>query len=548
MSLPIPLTIRLQTSLADRHVTVEARDLTLRWNDPGGYASCQIGLDRPLTLQPDEIAYYGNLTVYDGRTGAVVWDGRLEDPGRSADGDGQVWDLAAVGGQAHTLDRTVPLIYVDTSLTVTQVDVSKVGFQANVGTDPGDAAGIRQAMVMRLPQGTTVTLGDKATMRYSRLQTAGQKLARVAYSWDAAGTNANWVIEAVARTDGNLASGDTLATAGMNSAGGVAAGVVGTNFTNGRNGVDWRFRQSAGGSVTTTNDLHWASVYAPAIRALLIDRSGNEITTGYTLNTVYAHEVVADLLGRLLTAYDGPGATIATTTHPIDQLAYPDGVTANRVLADLVALESAYTWRVWERPITAGRYRFEWGLAPGYDGLGVRYEADVRDGYTAQGSADGLYDQVTVRWRDATGVTQTTVRTTTVPILAAAGITRQGQIDLGAEVGSLADAQRAGDQWLAEHSQPPNAGRLRIARPIMDLTYGRMVQPWEIRPGLIRVRGILPRPDALNASTRDGVTIMRIVGAEYRASDAAATLDLDSQAPTVVTMLADLQRQPIARR
>jgi hypothetical protein len=195
------------------------------------------------------------------------------------------------------------------------------------------------------------------------------------------------------------------------------------------------------------------------------------------------------------------------------------------------------TWRVWERN-AAGKYRFEWVRVPG----AVRYEADVTDGYSSQGSADGLYNAVTVRWRDGAGRTRTTTRTSTVPQLDAAQLTRQGWIDLGDDVGSDAAAARAGDQWLAERQDPPNAGQLRIARPIVDLQTGRMVQPWEIRPGLIRVRGILPRADALNATTRDGVAVMRIVASEYRASDGAAVLELDSYAPTTPRLIAQLIR------
>ncbi|MCX4474778.1 hypothetical protein OOK41_31455 [Micromonospora sp. NBC_01655] len=69
----------------DRHVTVDARDLVMRWTDPGGYASCTVPLARPLTTQPDEIAYYGQVTVYDLLT--AWWDG-----GWAGAGGGQIWD------------------------------------------------------------------------------------------------------------------------------------------------------------------------------------------------------------------------------------------------------------------------------------------------------------------------------------------------------------------------------------------------------------------------------------------------------------------------
>jgi carboxymethylenebutenolidase len=85
------------------------------------------------------------------------------------------------------------------------------------------------------------------------------------------------------------------------------------------------------------------------------------------------------------------------------------------------------------------------------------------------------------------------------PILTAAGITRTAFLDLGDDLGSLAGAQRAGDMFLAQHIYPPNAGRLAISRPILDMTRQCFAAPFAIRPGeLIRVRGVQARVDALN--------------------------------------------------
>jgi hypothetical protein len=42
------------------------------------------------------------------------------------------------------------------------------------------------------------------------------------------------------------------------------------------------------------------------------------------------------------------------------------------------------------------------------------------------------------------------------------------------------------------------------------------VMPWDILPGnLIRVRGLQPRLDSLKATTRDGVSVSKIVSMEY---------------------------------
>ncbi|MFE7869771.1 hypothetical protein ACFUYE_05400 [Micromonospora humida] len=537
MSLPIPLSIKLATSRGERNVTREVRDLTMRWTDPGGYASCQIALDRPLTLQPDEVAYYGSLTVYDGRHGGIVWDGRLEDPGRSAGSQGQVWDIAAVGGQAHTRDRTIPLVYIDNPLSALErVDNATPKGDDSLGTDPGNNASQQQSLLLQFPQGITIGNLARVVMRYVGLQRSGQKVAGIDHTWDAGRTDANFQVESIVRTDGSLASGDVARSDNWSTAGGGSSPRrIGTHWTAGRTTAEWRIIYTGGGG-PINNDLHWASISNTVVMATRFTAAGAEQLTSTPYGNFYvlAHEVVADLLGRLLNRFDGAAATIATTSYQIDQMAYLDGVQAAKVLEDLMLLEAGYTWRAWERG-SNGLYRFEWVPTPTV----VRYEADLLDGYDSQGSADGLFNQVTVRWKDNRGRPQATIRTANVPELNAAGLVRQEIIDLGADVGSASAAQRAGDQWLADRRYAPNAGRLRVARPILDLQTGRMVMPWEIRPGLIRVKGILPRPDALNSgASRDGVTIFRIVGSEYRVSDGAATLDLDSYAPSTARQLA----------
>jgi hypothetical protein len=242
---------------------------------------------------------------------------------------------------------------------------------------------------------------------------------------------------------------------------------------------------------------------------------------------------VEDLLGRLLTEYDGANATVATNTYAIDQLAYPDGTTPAKVLDDLMLLEPGYFWQATDRN-SAGKYKFEWKAWP----TTVRYEADVNDGYRSTGSADGLYNAVTVRWKDEGGKFRTTPRTQTVPEL---DFTRSAYIDLGDEVSSSTNAVQAGDQLLAEHATAPNAGSLTVARPIYDRTRNTLVMPWEIEPGnLIRVRGIQPNPNSLNVTGRDGITVFQIVGKDYDTSSASATLELDSYSPTVARALAAL--------
>ncbi len=533
MSLPIPIAVRLQTSRADMHITQEVRDVEWRSIANGGFASASISLDRPLKLQPDEMSYYGKAYLYDKRNGRTLWEGRLEDPGRAAGPDGYVWDIKALGPRIFAYDRTVPLIYVDKQLD---------RWVITSYSQPMASAGQRDPGVWQIAynNGFTVVNGMESAIMYDAIEIAGQYVARCSVTYNTGCTSVNMLIAIVSWPS---VSYDTSVTATPGtgtlvvSLGGSPA-LTANSFR-----VDLDVRRITN-NFLINNDTFWFTFANPIVRARLKDKLGNDITTGYTADTVLSMEVVADLLGRLLTMYDGAGATIATTTYAIDQLAYPDGVTPGGVLDDLIKLEPTTRWGVWESN-AAGKYRFEFQAWPTL----VRYETDERDGYNSTGSAEGLYDAVRVRYRTANGQSKTVRRTQTVPELVAAGFSREAFIDLGDNVGSDANAAQAGDNFLMDHKTPPNAGTLTLARPVLDLVTGAMVQPWEVLPGhLIRVRGITPRLDPLNATTRDGTTVFRIASHSYRTSTAHATLELDSFAPSTARQVADLLSRPEFRR
>lgn len=532
MSLNIPLAVRLKTASADRHVTRDLRDLTFRSVAPGGFASATIVLDRPLSTQPGEIDYYGTAYVYDKRSGAVVWEGRMEDPGRTA-ADGQTWRVTAVGGAAHAQDRIVPLIYADRSMNdgwVRADNATAPHATVSVTGDPG-SSGRTQAIVIQIPGGTALTTGDAAQWQYTRVTDAGQKVARLEFDWDA---NSNAVFSVKAWVTGG---GTTILLATpFNNAGGSLAARITADFPSGRDTVNL-FGQYTGVGANPTI-VNWCSFKNVLILAVRVDATGADITTAasYTASGVLASDVVTDLLGRLLPKFDGTHASIATTSTVLDSVAYPEGVTPATLLDDLMLLEPGYFWAAWESN-ASGLYRFEWSAWP----TTVRYEATTVDGFDSPGSAVDLYNAVRVRYIDTNSNLATIQRTQTVAALTAAGLTREGLLDLTTSQGrhSLTTAQRAGDQWLAQRATPPNAGTLTVARPIRDLTTGALIQPWEIRPGnLIRVRGVLPRVDALNPTARDGVTIFRVSAVEFQASSASARLELDSYPRSVARALA----------
>lgn len=530
--LGVPLAVRLRTALSDVFVSREVRDLSFRSVVPGGFATCEISLDRPLTLDPAEIQLYGDLFVYDGRSGATVWQGRLEDPGRSAGPSGEVWRVTAVGPAAHARDRTLPLMYVDRSLHfwgAHGVLSNQPAGDCQKITDPNNNPVLQ--MMARRP--IVAAAGWLTGFLYSTPSILGLQLARIDYTWDAGVTDANWLIELVARPDvgvaGTLARSQAFNTAG----GGSAAKVMVTDFPDGYDVLDLRMNRQVS-TATIGDDNTWVQAGGLVVLYERFNKDGTAKTTGYATNTVLASEVVEDLLGRLLTEYDGANAVVTATSYAIEQLTYPDAITAERVFEDLMQLESGYYWSAWEETST-GKARFEWAAWPST----VRYEATAKDGLDCPGSAVDLYNAVTVRWVDALGQTRQSRRTQSVQVLTDAGLTREAFIDLGDELASSANADRVGDQFLLDHAFAPNAGTLQVSTPIVDFVEGRMVQPWEIRPGaLIRVRDVKPSVDGLNATDRDAVTTFRVVGVNYDASRNQATLNLDSQPKSLQAIIA----------
>jgi hypothetical protein len=530
MSLPIPLTVRLSTARADRHIERDLRSLSFRSVAPGGFASAQFSLDRPLAMSPDEIAYYADVDIYDARNGECVWCGRLEDPGRGVGADGQVWDLAAVGPSAHARDSKRPLHYIDTSLQrwESMDDPAEDRFRINTRSSSSGVLALRWTTA----RDTILPTGIYNLLRYRTVDDSGLKLARIAGELDSGITDTLLITEIITRT-GTGGSADVAISRTWNATGAAVNATTAGSITPGRTVVEIRVRRSTS-QLTVANDSTTEVLKAPFVQAMRMKADGTEITDGYSANALPAHSAVNDMLGRLLTEYDGANAHVENDSYNIDQLIFPDGVTPAEVFDALMMLEPTKYWAAWERN-SAGKYRFEWRAWP----TTVRYEADIVDGYSSSGSADGLFNRCTVRYRDLNDRVRFYTATSTVPALDDAGLVREEFLDLADELGSASNAARVATLFLDEHQSPPNAGQLTVARPIYDHVRGTMVMPWEIRPGhLMRVRGIQPKPDELNATDRDGVTVFKVVAVDYDTSSASATVDFDSQPLTLAHMMA----------
>lgn len=542
----IPLSVRIKSTRLDRHVTAELLSAPkVRAVVPGGFASCTFSLHRPLGFDPDDLRHFAQVWVYSNL--GVQFEGRIEDLGRTAGDQGEVWEITAIGPSVHASDVMAPLIYVDREAAEDRWPRGRLSASSAEMQYQDDSANDGPEIRILAHEGETISGGGVVygDVQYRAMYDAGLKIGRIRCDVINAVTNADYGNRIVTR-QGPGGAGTTVSTQAWTSGGGsMFASLGGANpIPAGDDVANIRWVRAAAGAFTAQSNNYVGEYSGIAVRCQLKDVNGNDITSGYDLNTVLATEVVKDLLGRLLTMYDGATANVEATLYNIEHLAYPDGVAAAQVLEDLIEFEPGFYWAAWES-LANSKHRFEFRAWPS----SIRYEADVTDGYSGPSSAAELYNKALVRYRDWAGRIRTTTRTQAVSALDDAGLTRTVIIDLGDEISSLANAQRVGDQKLAEHATPPNAGSLTIARPILDRDKNRMVMPWEIRPGhLIRVRGIKPSVDSLNATTRNGVSVFKIVAVDYDAGTGAASLELDSHPRSVARYLSALAKQRQKKR
>lgn len=528
-ALQVPLSFRLTNSANDVLMVAEVKDLATRSVANGGFASATVTLDRPLNVAAPDIKQFGRAYVYDTSSGETVWEGELQDPGKSSDGDGLSWNIVAIGPSGHAKDETFAYVPIGTNLD----DWEKFGGSTNSSsvssfTDASDADGIK----VQFSGGINVATPVYVAGRLLTFLAAGTSMAAISGTGIGGGTG-QWTenVYAYGPSGPELIDSIPLQTAANNF-----RGEVGSEFSAGQ--TTPHIRMDRTGAATAPDDNAFTFFKNLIVQSVRVSEE-NVAVTSYPNNYCTTTEIVQDLVGAHTTLYDGLDAFIEDVADQITNFWYPDGTTVFDALNDLITLNGAFYWAAWETIPRSGKWRFEFRAWP----TTVRYEAGIEDGFEQPQSANDLFNEVAVHWVDSKGRQQTTIRTSTVASLTAAGKTRSERIDLGSEIGSLAAAQSAGDNFLAEHNLPVQNGRLTVARAILDYDRGMMVNPWMIRPGgLVRVRDVDPQPNALNPGGRDGSTVFRVVSVEYRASSNTAQLGLDTDPVSVSRDLAKLKQ------
>lgn len=532
MTLNAPIAIRFKTSMTDSLLVNELDSPRITNTCPGGFGTLEVNLRRPLRYQPGEIDVYSRVTAYDRENGEIIFDGRMEDPGATGNESGELWNIAALGGQSFMNDINDPVIYVTQDVS----QFKRFGGSRNGGTVSNDE-GPTGEQGLKVMAGGTGAWGSPNYIgaRNDDFKRAFTNIARFSVKSLSGAFSSLWQQRVY-----GIPSEDLIISSDMQTFSQTFTGLVGgEDYDAGDYALD--MRQERTGTAAATDENAWTLWYDYIARGTIMHEWGDFYDSSeYVNDFVYPHEVFADVLARYLSAHvDGADAYIdESSTYEIDNFSFPKGATAKEIVSQLYALIPTHYWAIWERKRRTDKFSAEYRPWP----TTIRYEADVSGGIDQSGGPAEMFNSVLVEWEDSRGNYQITRVNSSVDELTRAGINRTTRIKMDKRASSSKNAIKYGQSFLSERNIPSMSGTVTIDRPILDFQSGRQVKPHLLRAGnLIRLRGLRPRVKALRSQVRDGTSVFRIAKVSYNDRSASATLDLDWYAPTTYRMLADLR-------
>lgn len=524
------LTVRLSGATGERMITRLAANLSFKSIDPGGYASVQLDLKRPLTAS--DLDPFSQIAVFDAETGEQVAGGRLLDPGKSVSSSGEVWSLVALGeGLAHAEDQERPYILIDSTLDDWRaLSSSQTKVTWSAAPAPSTEA---NGVLARVSDGATAIAGFRHTVAYKPIFLTSQSIGGIGYTLECGQSNVFWRMMLFVGDLGTPVKDNAWTTGAVS----VVAEVG--EWASGEHTAYLRVERTDT-TIVATEDT-WAHASALRVLARRYDRTGALIEGAGKYNTTYitAEQAITDLWARMCPRFDLANARIDAGTDQFTQLAWPEGVTPAKVMGELMDGAPAYTWHVWEQ-LPSGKFRAEWVARP----TTVRYEIGVEDGFSGPGGTSGLVNTAWVVGTNVNGKKDSWYHTSANPVLDAEGLTRAITIDMGDEVFTEARADAVAVVAIEDSRLSATAASVTVGRNVYDHELGRWVHPYQIVPGeLCRINGIRPGADTLNPAGVDGSTIFRIVSNDYSTSSASSNLELNSYTLTEARAIANLTRK-----
>lgn len=560
MALRGHLGVRINSGSRDRHVTAHVDGLKFSKSAPGGHDRVSLTFKSRLYEWLD-LGQNDRVTIYDA-TGRTLWSGYTEQPTASRGDLGETFELTALGGWSLVMDQTEKLMYLMRGADLWQQEdllPQVAGSQVSIpgayptadrgpgGVDSGDDGEGRACLLVQFPSGTPLVTDSQVGVRFYGFRDSPMTVGGwFGFHQNAGGTSRSG-IDWLGDENPNTHTIDILTPAAVAPAFYLYAGLVdpyptalGTGEIRiGTKSLGFRMIRS-GGAMTVSTDDYWAGIDPPIVVAQMLDKHGDPVTmdTAYidpTTPALYAHQIIADLIGRMLPFIDPDRAEIAACTYPIDALSYPDGVTGDGVLSDLDVLEPDMLAEILEADDATGLHKFRWRPWPDEATDGARYVISTEDGFQRPGGDVSLCNRMAVYWTDEKGTRRVTEVTVPVPeldtpALGPARIRDAEPYTLPDGLGSEANAIQWGTAVLTQANRGTSAGQAVVARRIRDVYTAAWVYPWQIEPGYL-------------VQVMETLEVHRLTAVEYDDDSCTATLTLGDPILTDEQRLAKLTRR-----
>lgn len=504
----------------------------LRWSsvNPGGDETCSFTVPRSWFADNPEIAKGNLLRVMSGVD--VLWQGRIEEHDRGGDETESI-QVTAVGLGARLKDGTFRTLFVSRDLSVfveastqrkinlnAEKDLTKSSWTIN-GADAGVTG---TALLITLADGTASQNERQDVWAYF----GGVDLAEARYDFIApkpGGLGEALNNRMLFSTDdiGTAVEGGTIhhTTAEANQV--VKAPGPGYKYLY----VFMENTNAAWVGPSTGDTWGYSNWRVFGLTGLTTKGSGNR--DGFSVDQMVGY-IVEQVSGVLVRRLD-------SQSYVVLQASYLDSISHNDAIVDLNKYEGC-DWGTWGPdspldPSVAGYFDFASRDPSTQHWLAHRRDAENLDLHSETST---LFSAVDVSYETSDGIRRVLRRSTAVPDLDAAGLTRVAEYNLGK--GEKEDAEAAGDLFLTVWGQfAPARGSLTLKGRCQHHSRGDLPIVYFRADGSnLRIPDILPSTTALALdSTPDKRTTFPVKRVEIDCSGSvpAATVELDQANDTL---------------
>lgn len=556
------LLARFGRGVAARDVTVPLpADAQITWSAPGGddTFTCTVPWPDRGIARPDAFTHNMPVRVEDRRTGEIIWQGRIADPGFSGDRASQEFRVSCVG-MGRDLDQMCVLKnYVDRDpghwfdLHTWPSGPLNSGDGTGFIAESHDSLQIPPDYYLEFPwpansfqatgaaQIMAYLVGLYATQDMGATDTSSKSTGPAAVVPEVHGLRFSWMTSFANANDVQVRAGSGVAgsTVSLFTTPWTGAGAQNDfSIRDGNTGwtrEDFKFfyiqQDRTGGNITSSGGDGYFRVANLCVIGKRYDRYSNDITATAGIEALNPYEIFEDMLGTTLNNIIDPGQIQADHNILIDHASYWTATPVSQILDDANAWNADWWWGVWAAGSANSRPRLDyrtWNTAP-------RYTLDDSIPVQLAGGSEEWSNSALITYMRGNGVPTTTRGTVTVPTITRVfggtnlrtmplDLTSRGPI-------SRTYALQLATQALADSSTDKTSGSAVITGATLDQVTGRLVQPWEMRPGWPVVVESTPNQftsGATGTTTKyDGESTFRLTKVTYSAADNTATLELD---------------------